>query len=90
VTKKQKISLSLAVARGKHQAASVDAQRECNGLMQRNQNLEILKTQNSGGFDSIPGITDKDRRKMAQTLFQQLVPSNNNKDSKGSIPKASD
>jgi hypothetical protein len=43
VSKKQKILLSLAVARGEQQAASVDTQRECNGLMQQNQDLEIFK-----------------------------------------------
>jgi hypothetical protein len=74
VNKKQKVSLSLAVTRGDQQAASVDAQRECNNLMQRNQNLKILKALNSGGFDRIPGITDDDRGTMAQSLFQQLVP----------------
>jgi hypothetical protein len=73
------------VARGEQQAASVDAQRECNNIMQPNQNLEILKALNSGGFDRIPGITDDDRKTMAQALFQQLVPS---KESKGTLVEA--
>jgi hypothetical protein len=85
--KKQKTALTLALARGEQQAASVDAQMECNNLMQRNQNLEILKNLGSGVFDNIPGITDDDRKEMAQALFQQLVPSKEDS-SKGTLSSA--
>jgi hypothetical protein len=50
VNKKQKTAHSLAIARGEQQAASADNQKECNNLMQRNQNLEILKKHRLGGF----------------------------------------